>query len=119
MPVSGRWRRSSSAARNPSSARWGGICTSATRTSGRCASPLRRTSSASPACATTSKPASVNSRDDPLAHQHVVLTDHDAKAFDTAQPYSPHGRHANVLQQSSRPRSGSACLGTKPSAPLR
>ena len=50
------------AATRPSSSRRGGICTSTTATSGRWASALRSRSSASPACATTSHPASASSR---------------------------------------------------------
>src|ERR1700759_2780327 len=62
IPIPGSRARISMAARRPSSVWSGGICTSTIATSGRWAATLRRRSSASPAWATTSKPASDSRR---------------------------------------------------------
>ena len=61
-PVCGARARISTAARRPSSVLVGGIRMSTTATSGRWAKTLRSRSSASPACATTSKPESRSRR---------------------------------------------------------
>ncbi len=65
--------RISSAARRPSSVWVGGIRTSTIATSGLCAPTLRSRSSASPAWATTSSPASSSSAREALAQQHAVI----------------------------------------------
>ena len=108
-----RWR-SSSAARSPSSVRSGGICTSTTATSGRCASALRSRSSASPACATTSKPASVRSRAMP------------SRSSTSSSPMTMRSGHRHrhtlppqlAVNRRASGASGRSALARKPSAPL-
>ena len=106
-PVCGRRRRNSMAATKPSSSCRGGIWTSMIATSGRCASVLRSRSSASPACATTSSPASVSSRAMPSRSR---TSSSPMTTRSTAQPPSISCRNAGL---------GSWSLGRKPLAPAR
>ena len=66
------------AARRPSSVWVGGIRTSTITASGACSSTARRSASPSSASPTTSNPARRTSDGDALAHQQVVVGDHDS-----------------------------------------
>src|SRR4051794_8235947 len=89
MPVAGLWRRSSSAARSPSSTLPGGIWTSTTATSGRWPRERRRKSSASPVCANTSKPASSSRRLMPSRRRTSSSPITTRTASGTGQHYPP------------------------------
>src|SRR6201994_3970649 len=115
--MSGSLPLSSSAARRPSSPWPGGIWMSTTATSGRYASVLRTRSTASPAWATTSNPASASNRAMPSRSRTSSSPITTRAGVDTASPYSYGGlrtttrlRHLVELQQSPQRRVGKLVL---------
>src|SRR3954447_25980214 len=104
MPVAGLWRRSSTAARRPSSSLPGGIWTSTTATSGRWPRERRRKSSASPVCANTSKPASTSRRLMPSRRRTSSSPITTRTASATGQHYpAPSGALIGGQQTAQRP----------------
>ena len=113
-PTSGISRRICCAARSPSSVCVGGIRMSVTATAGLCARTLRSRSSASDACAATSKPASSSSRARPARSR----TESSASTIFMAQRFAGAERSGQARMRSSAAPQTS-CLATKPRAPDR
>ena len=111
------------AARRPSSVCVGGIRMSTIATSGLWARTLRSRSSASPAWATTSMPASSSSRATPSRSRTLVLGDDDSHGIlaRTVVP-SPGGlstsrRPSSAASRSARPAQPAARVGVAPPTP--
>ena len=81
----------------------GGMRMSTIATSGRVSSTLRCSSAAVPTLPTTSKPASVSSRVEALAEQHLVVCDHDSHGISARIVTMPSGA-ADERRRRLRPR---------------